>query len=109
MRLCNIIIIIIIVIIIIGTSINGVPFSGNTGISSFRARSRLLLIGEAVIIAAHEIGHNWGSQHDDSSSSECSPSPDNGGKYLMYPIAQDGTASNNNVSVHVMYMYMYMH
>ncbi|XP_019849541.1 PREDICTED: ADAM 17-like protease [Amphimedon queenslandica] len=79
------------------TSINGVAFSGNTGISSFRARSRLLLLAEAVIITAHEIGHNWGAQHDDSSSSECSPSPENGGKYLMYPIAQDGTADNNNV------------
>ena len=43
-------------------------------------------------------GHNWGSSHDPPTS-ECSPSQDNGGKFLMYPIAQDGSSVNNNVRV----------
>lgn len=46
---------------------------------------------------AHEIGHNWGAQHDDTTDQECSPSQDNGGKFLMYPVAQDGSFSNNDV------------
>ena len=41
-------------------------------------------------------GHNWGSQHDPDSS-ECSPSSNSGGKFLMYPYAQSGIEPNNKV------------
>ena len=99
----------------LGTNYRGQPFSGNTGASTFRTSSnRLLLFAESVIVTAHEIGHyttaieyydnivtivghSWGSQHDDTSMPECNPSQDEGGKFLMYPIAQDGSAPNNNV------------
>ena len=98
----------------LATNLDREPFSGNTGISTFRTSSnRLLLFAESIIITAHEIGHyatieyydiivtvvghSWGSQHDDTSIPECNPSQDQGGKFLMYPIAQDGSAPNNNV------------
>ena len=42
----------------LGTSFNGQPFSGNTGVSTFRTSSnRLLLFAESVLVTAHEIGH----------------------------------------------------
>jgi disintegrin and metalloproteinase domain-containing protein 17 len=77
------------------TRLGNLDFYGNTGLSTFRGQSRLLLIAESVIVTAHEIGHNWGSAHDDTSVAECNPSQDNGGKFLMYPVAQDGSSTNN--------------
>ena len=41
-------------------------------------------------------GHSWGGRHDDATS-ECSPSNNRGGKYIMYAVAQDGEAPNNMV------------
>ena len=42
------------------------------------------------------IGHSWGSDHDPIDSvNRCNPSLDNGGKYLMYQSANDGTLPNN--------------
>ena len=42
------------------------------------------------------IGHSWGSDHDPIDSlNQCNPSLDNGGKYLMYQSANDGTLPNN--------------
>ncbi|XP_025085770.1 ADAM 17-like protease [Pomacea canaliculata] len=35
------------------------------------------------LITAHELGHNWGSPHD--REGECSPSDQQGGRYIMYP------------------------
>ena len=67
--------------------------------SSFRSRTRLLLLAESIVVTAHEIGHNWGSQHDDTSIPECNPSQRQGGKYLMYPTAQDGSQPNNKVNI----------
>ena len=46
---------------------------------------------------AHEIGHNWGSSHDtETEGSECAPTPENGGKYIMWAYASRGLDANNN-------------
>ncbi|KAJ8311382.1 hypothetical protein KUTeg_010737, partial [Tegillarca granosa] len=43
---------------------------------------------------AHEIGHNFGSNHDPENNAQCSPGGDNG-NYIMYARATSGTQSNN--------------
>eukprot|EP00038_Savillea_parva_P005852 m.160320 g.160320 ORF g.160320 m.160320 type:complete len:827 (+) comp11930_c0_seq1:1761-4241(+) len=48
----------------------------------------------ASLVFSHEVGHNWGAQHDPSGS--CAPGDDNGGNYIMYAAASDGTHTNNN-------------
>ena len=42
---------------------------------------------------AHEMGHNFGSQHDETS--DCINQP--GGNYIMYPQATDGSQTNNRL------------
>ncbi|OAF67030.1 Dynein regulatory complex protein 1, partial [Intoshia linei] len=46
-----------------------------------------------VLILTHEIGHNFNSQHDTTTTNVCNPQ--HGGKYIMYPMASDGTLLNN--------------
>eukprot|EP00040_Diaphanoeca_grandis_P024084 m.132026 g.132026 ORF g.132026 m.132026 type:complete len:863 (+) comp29581_c0_seq1:206-2794(+) len=44
----------------------------------------------------HEIGHNWGANHDTTSSAaECIPGTNYGGNYIMYASATDGSRTNN--------------
>lgn len=53
-------------------------------------------VPEAVsqITFAHEVGHNFGSEHDPDDSL-CSPGPQKGGNYIMYRRATTGTDRNN--------------
>jgi hypothetical protein len=44
----------------------------------------------------HEIGHSWGAEHDPEGTS-CSPSEQEGGHYIMYASATDGSMINNKV------------
>lgn len=48
----------------------------------------------------HELGHNFGAEHDPDSLPECAPTEDQGGKYVMYPIAVSGDHENNKVKLH---------
>ncbi|KAF6023261.1 ADAM17 [Bugula neritina] len=67
----------------------------NTGWSSaFNKRSEKILTQEAEIVLAHELGHNWGSEHDPDSK-DCSPADVSGGKYIMYTYSVNGEHSNN--------------
>lgn len=49
----------------------------------------------STITAAHEFGHNFGSEHDPETSL-CSPGSGNGGNYIMYARATDGDQPNND-------------
>ncbi|XP_021364207.1 disintegrin and metalloproteinase domain-containing protein 10-like [Mizuhopecten yessoensis] len=44
---------------------------------------------------AHEIGHNFGSQHDPETAGTCSPGTGNGGNFIMFPMATSGYEVNN--------------
>ncbi|RMZ96592.1 adam 17-like protease, partial [Brachionus plicatilis] len=71
--------------------------SVNTGLSSYKSISSKqgrLLQKEAELVTAHELGHNWGSEHDPSKP-DCMPSPSEGGNYLMYSFSNSGNDKNN--------------
>lgn len=70
----------------------------NTGLSSTINWGRKLLTEEADIVTAHEIGHNFGSEHDPDTD-ECAPADNkaSGGKYIMYPASVSGQLRNNKV------------
>lgn len=46
------------------------------------------------VTLAHEFGHNFGSQHDSTTSAECAPGG-SAGNYIMYPKATSGNKPNN--------------
>lgn len=71
-------------------------FSYNTAWSSYEnVDGKRILLKEAILITAHELGHNWGSEHDPSSG-DCSPSSlFSKGKYIMYPYSVNGYEPNN--------------
>lgn len=56
---------------------------------------------EADLVTTHELGHNFGAEHDPDNVQYCAPSDDNGGKFVMYPIAVSGDHVNNKVPVSV--------
>lgn len=52
---------------------------------------------EADLVTTHELGHNFGAEHDPDDMADCAPREDQGGKYVMYPIAVSGDHVNNKV------------
>lgn len=67
----------------------------NTGLTTTLNWGRNVLTDEADLVTAHELGHNFGSEHDPGTDDECSPSTAAGGKYLMYPASVTGDQTNN--------------
>lgn len=55
------------------------------------------LFQEADLVTTHELGHNFGAEHDPDNIPICAPSDDLGGKFVMYPIAVSGDHVNNKV------------
>uniref|UniRef100_A0A8C3ABG0 ADAM metallopeptidase domain 17a n=1 Tax=Cyclopterus lumpus TaxID=8103 RepID=A0A8C3ABG0_CYCLU len=53
------------------------------------------LLEEADLVTTHELGHNFGAEHDPDNIPYCAPSDDHGGKFVMYPIAVSGDHYNN--------------
>lgn len=49
------------------------------------------------MVTTHELGHNFGAEHDPDNIRHCAPSDDEGGKFVMYPIAVSGDHVNNKV------------
>ena len=51
--------------------------SYNAGMTTLNSHGKILLSAEAILVTTHELGHNFGSFHDDEmegASSECAPS-----------------------------------
>ncbi|KHN75154.1 ADAM 17-like protease [Toxocara canis] len=68
----------------------------NTALSSAKTtQGGTVITREADIVTAHELGHNWGATHDDSSA-ECSPPYSAGGSYIMNTYSVSGYDTNNN-------------
>ncbi|XP_078069287.1 disintegrin and metalloproteinase domain-containing protein 17-like isoform X2 [Mustelus asterias] len=68
----------------------------NTGLTSTKNYGKTILTKEADLVTTHELGHNFGAEHDPDTS-ECAPTEDGGGKYVMYPIAVSGDQDNNKL------------
>uniref|UniRef100_A0AAY5KGE4 ADAM metallopeptidase domain 17b n=1 Tax=Esox lucius TaxID=8010 RepID=A0AAY5KGE4_ESOLU len=52
------------------------------------------LLEEADLVTTHELGHNFGAEHDPEIP-YCAPGEDQGGKYVMFPFAVSGDQVNN--------------
>uniref|UniRef100_A0A480NR39 Disintegrin and metalloproteinase domain-containing protein 17 preproprotein n=1 Tax=Sus scrofa TaxID=9823 RepID=A0A480NR39_PIG len=69
----------------------------NSGLTSTKNYGKTILTKEADLVTTHELGHNFGAEHDPDGLAECAPNEDQGGKYVMYPIAVSGDHENNKV------------
>uniref|UniRef100_A0AAQ6ACN2 ADAM metallopeptidase domain 17a n=1 Tax=Amphiprion ocellaris TaxID=80972 RepID=A0AAQ6ACN2_AMPOC len=67
----------------------------NTGLTSTKNYGKTILTKEADLVTTHELGHNFGAEHDPDNIPYCAPSDDHGGKFVMYPIAVSGDHVNN--------------
>ncbi|XP_029586471.1 disintegrin and metalloproteinase domain-containing protein 17 [Salmo trutta] len=67
----------------------------NTGLTSTKNYGKTILTKEADLVTTHELGHNFGAEHDPDNMHYCAPSDDHGGKFVMYPIAVSGDHYNN--------------
>jgi len=66
----------------------------NCGLSSSMNWRRRLITSEADLVTMHEIGHNFGSNHDPENAN-CAPTSRDG-KYVMYSTSVDGRKKNND-------------
>lgn len=69
----------------------------NTGLTSTKNYGKTILTKEADLVTTHELGHNFGAEHDPDDFPDCAPREDQGGKYVMFPIAVSGDHSNNKL------------
>ncbi|XP_077564435.1 disintegrin and metalloproteinase domain-containing protein 10-like [Haemaphysalis longicornis] len=67
----------------------------NTGIITFINSNHHLAQAVSEIAFCHEIGHNFGSPHDEPIGGACAPGSASGGNYIMYPKAIYGQMPNN--------------
>lgn len=69
----------------------------NTGLTSTKNYGKTILTKEADLVTTHELGHNFGAEHDQDNIPDCAPREDQGGKFVMYPIAVSGDYINNKL------------
>ncbi|XP_065302009.1 disintegrin and metalloproteinase domain-containing protein 10-like isoform X3 [Dermacentor albipictus] len=69
----------------------------NTGMISFVNYNAYVPQAVSEITFCHEIGHNFGSPHDEPDNSECVPGKKRGGNYIMYSQASSGMDPNNRL------------
>ncbi|XP_013379515.1 disintegrin and metalloproteinase domain-containing protein 10 [Lingula anatina] len=70
-------------------------YNFNTAMVSFLNFGQVSPRKVSVLTLAHELGHNFGSEHDNTQDSLCSPGDPGFGNYLMYPTANDGQKPNH--------------
>ncbi|XP_053701531.1 disintegrin and metalloproteinase domain-containing protein 17a isoform X2 [Synchiropus splendidus] len=73
------------------------PIYLNTALTTTVNYGKTILTKEADLVTTHELGHNFGAEHDPDNIPYCAPSDDHGGKYIMYPIAVSGDHANNKI------------
>uniref|UniRef100_A0AAY5KY99 ADAM metallopeptidase domain 17b n=1 Tax=Esox lucius TaxID=8010 RepID=A0AAY5KY99_ESOLU len=66
----------------------------NTGLTTTKNYGKTILTKEADLVTTHELGHNFGAEHDPEIP-YCAPGEDQGGKYVMFPFAVSGDQVNN--------------
>ncbi|EDV28522.1 uncharacterized protein TRIADDRAFT_19354 [Trichoplax adhaerens] len=72
----------------------GQKMSLNAGIVTILNYGTRVSTAVTEVTFAHELGHNFGSQHDPTTNTQCAPgSPQ--GNYIMYPQATTGRDPNN--------------
>uniref|UniRef100_A0A3P8V618 ADAM metallopeptidase domain 17 n=1 Tax=Cynoglossus semilaevis TaxID=244447 RepID=A0A3P8V618_CYNSE len=76
---------------------NFLPIYLNTGLTSTKNYGKTILTKEADLVTTHELGHNFGAEHDPDNIPRCAPRADQGGKFVMYPIAVSGDHVNNKI------------
>lgn len=67
----------------------------NTGLTTNINFGENVPFATSSLVTAHEIGHNWGSQHDDPTDPECMPPRSQGDAYLMFSNAVDGSEDSH--------------
>ncbi|KAI8777211.1 ADAM 17 protease [Biomphalaria glabrata] len=71
--------------------------ANNAAFSCIRMDDNVLSDAMYIVILTHEIAHGWGAQHDDNFHvSECFPSEEDGGKYIMWR-GHNGAKDPNNL------------
>lgn len=79
----------------------------NTGLSTSKnSKGHKILSLEASLVTTHELGHNWGSEHDPDTT-DCAPPTIKGGHFLMYPYAVMGYETNNKFFSQCSRQYIY--
>ena len=74
----------------------GTEYSLNTNIITTVNHGERVPIFKSALTLAHELGHSFGSPHDDTADVSCVPNNDFG-NYIMYPYANDGSKPNHMV------------
>ncbi|EUB64631.1 ADAM 17-like protease [Echinococcus granulosus] len=81
-----------------GKARSSIVLTPNTGFTTYcDSEGEQVLSSVAELVTAHELGHSWGAPHDPDTA-ECTPSAENGGRFLMYTFAVPGYSANNYVS-----------
>uniref|UniRef100_A0A914I4A3 Uncharacterized protein n=1 Tax=Globodera rostochiensis TaxID=31243 RepID=A0A914I4A3_GLORO len=70
-------------------------FYRNTALFSVRRRHELMITRVVDLVAAHELGHAFGSTHDDVHDADCVPQPSRDGRYMMWESANTGYERNH--------------
>ncbi|XP_067943177.1 disintegrin and metalloproteinase domain-containing protein 10-like [Watersipora subatra] len=75
---------------------NGSTLSFNSAIVSARNYGNVIPTPMFTITLVHELGHNFGAEHDNKSRYSCAPDGDDG-NYIMYELSGDGSHPNHFV------------